>query len=135
MSDETLPPPPATPTSESVTPLALTNERVAVHDAWSRTIRRGLATLGTVGLTAYFESRGHVVPWHVVAALTALGLGIDGAANALRRRPAAAVGGAAALVGLAVAGDLSGVRDLSHLAVLGVGGLPMVDAVVSRVRA
>lgn len=126
--------PASVPARDSSPPLARTSERVAIHDGWGRTIRRGLATGGLVGLTLYFESRGHTVPWPIVAALTALGLGGSGVVDALRRRPGVAVGGVAALMGLALAGDALDLRALSHLAVVGASGLPLVDSLAQQAR-
>ena len=125
---------PSPPRGDSSPPLARTSERVAIHDGWSRTVRRSIASLGVIGLSLYFESKGHMVPWHIVAALTALGLGLDGAVTALKKRPGVAAGGAAALIGLALAGDATGVREVSQLAALGAGSIPFVDLIAARLR-
>lgn len=133
--DPPLPPPPPTPADlDSVSPLAATSPAVAVAEAWSRTLRRTVATLAVTGLALYFESRGHAVPLPVVAALTVLGIGVSGAVSALRKRPAVAAGGAAGLVALALGGTVLGLDEASTLATLGAGAIPVVDLLADRVR-
>jgi DNA-binding response OmpR family regulator len=132
--DAPLPAPPPTPDTDSVSPLAATHPQVAVAEAWSRTIRRSIATLAVTGLALYFESRGHVVPLPVVAALTVLGIGVSGALAALRKRPAVAAGGAGALALVALGGSLLDEGGASLLATLGAGAIPLVDLLADRVR-
>jgi CheY-like chemotaxis protein len=129
-----LPAPAAPPDGDSVSPLAATNPRVAVAEAWSRTVRRSLATLAVTGLALYFESRGHVVPLPVVAALTVLGIGMSGALAALKKRPGVAAGGVAGLAVLALSGGLLDEGGASLLATLGAGAIPVVDMIADRVR-
>jgi CheY-like chemotaxis protein len=132
--DAPLPAPPAAPDGDSVSPLAATHPQVAVAEAWSRTIRRSIATLAVTGLALYFESRGHVVPLPIVAALTVLGIGVSGALAALRKRPAVAAGGAGALAVVALGGTLLDEGGVSLLATLGAGAIPLVDLLADRVR-
>jgi DNA-binding NarL/FixJ family response regulator len=132
--DAPLPAPPAAPDGDSVSPLAATHPQVAVAEAWSRTIRRSIATIAVTGLALYFESRGHVVPLPIVAALTVLGIGVSGALAALRKRPAVAAGGAGALAVVALGGSLLDEGGASLLATLGAGAIPLVDLLADRVR-
>jgi CheY-like chemotaxis protein len=132
--DAPLPAPPAAPDGDSVSPLAATHPQVAVAEAWSRTIRRSIATIAVTGLALYFESRGHVVPLPIVAALTVLGIGVSGALAALRKRPAVAAGGAGALAVVALGGSLLDEGGASLVATLGAGAIPLVDLLADRVR-
>ncbi len=132
--DAPLPAPPVAPDGDSVSPLAATHPQVAVAEAWSRTIRRSIATIAVTGLALYFESRGHVVPLPIVAALTVLGIGVSGALAALRKRPAVAAGGAGALAVVALGGSLLDEGGVSLLATLGAGAIPLVDLLADRVR-
>lgn len=110
------------------------SERTQIHDAWSRRLKH-VAVAAMVTFLAWRGSPpGHAIEWYVFAILGGLGMGTTSAVEALRKRPGAAVGGTAALVGLALLGDATGVRELTHMATLGVAGIPFVDDLVARVR-
>ena len=119
----------------STPPQAYTDPRVQIEDLRTRRTLRGLCALLTTGLTAYFESRGHTLPLPLVLCLTAMALGADAVAKAIRQRPGVTIGGAAALVGLAVVGGATGVREAEMLALLGAGAIPMVNELTGLAHA
>jgi DNA-binding response OmpR family regulator len=124
----------ATSVDASTSP-APRDPRVEIADLHSRRLLRGLIAILTTVVTLYFESRGHTVPTPVVVALSVMALGVEGALKAAKARPVTAAGGAAAMVGFALLGDALHVRELSHLAVLGVGGgIPLVTELADRLR-
>lgn len=126
--------PVATAVDASTSP-APRDPRVEIADLHSRRLLRGLIAILTTVVTLYFESRGHTVPTPVVVALSVMALGVEGALKAAKARPVTAAGGAAAMVGFALLGDALHVRELSHLAVLGVGGgIPLVTELADRLR-
>lgn len=125
-----LPEPPAVPVDSSP-PIAQTDPRVAVVDLVSRRILRGLVALAIAGLTVWGDSTGHPVSGVTVAVLGALGMGVDAAVAAARRRPGATAAGGAALLALALAGDATGAGQLGTLAAVGVAGATaLVDRAV-----
>lgn len=132
--DAPLPAPPATPDTDSVSPLAATDPQVAIAEARFRTVRRVVASVCLTGLAVLFELRGHTVPLPLVIGLTALGIGLAGALSALRKRPGVAAGGAAGLAVLALGGTILGLGEASTLATLGAGAIPVVDLLADRVR-
>lgn len=132
--DPPLPPPPAVPAGDSVSPLAATNERVAIRDMETRRRLRLAMGLCVTGLTVLFELRGHAVPGWLVAALTVIALGVEGGLSSLRKRPAVAGGGAAALVALAVGGGMLGSHEAELVAALGAGAIPVVDEAVNVLK-
>ena len=110
------------------------SERVEVVDMISRRLLRGFCA-GVVGLLIYaFELRGHSVPGTAITAITLLGFGPDALVSALKKKPAVAGGGAAALVAFALAGDLADVHLLEMVAALGAGSLPVVDELARMTR-
>jgi len=110
------------------------SERVEVVDMISRRLLRGFCA-GVVGLLIYaFELRGHSVPGTAITAITLLGFGPDALVSALKKKPAVAGGGAAALVAFALAGDLADVHLLEMVAALGAGSLPVVDELTRMTR-
>lgn len=116
-------------------PTAPRDPRVEVADLHSRRLLRGLTAVLTTIVTLYFESRGHTVPTPFVVAMSIMALGVEGAFKAAKARPGLAAGGAAALVTVALLGDLFGMRELSHVAVLGVGGgIPIGTEIADRLR-
>lgn len=125
----TLTPPDATPAATGAR-----SERVEIVDMNSRRLLRGFCA-AIVGLLIYaFELRGHSVPGTAITAITLLGFGPDALVAALKKKPAVAGGGAAALVALALAGDLADVHAFEMFAALGAGVLPMVDEVSRLTR-
>jgi peptidoglycan/LPS O-acetylase OafA/YrhL len=134
VAGRTLTPPDATPAATGAR-----SERVEIVDMNSRRLLRGFCA-AIVGLLIYaFELRGHSVPGTAITAITLLGFGPDALVAALKKKPAVAGGGAAALVALALvalalAGDLADVHAFEMFAALGAGVLPMVDEVSRLTR-
>lgn len=140
-SRTTVAPTSAVPAPKTVEPAADTSTspprdpRVEIADLHSRRLLRGLIAILTTAVTLYFESRGHTVPTPFVVAMSVMALGVEGGIRAAKNRPVTAVSGAAAMVGFALLGDALHVRELSHLAVLGVGGgIPLVTELADRLR-
>lgn len=129
-----LPAPPAPADVDSISPLAATDRDVAIAEAKYRTRRRLAATLTLAALTVLFELRGHTVPVVLVVAITALGIGIEGAIKAARTRPGVAAGGAAGVALLALGGTLLDLDGANAVATLGAGAIPLADLLADRVR-
>jgi CheY-like chemotaxis protein len=109
--------------------------RVEIADLHSRRLLRGLIAILTTAVTLYFESRGHTVPTPFVLAMSVMALGVEGGLKAAKARPGVAAAGAVSLVGVALLGDFLNLRELSHLAVLGVGGgIPIGTEIADRLR-
>lgn len=119
----------------STPPQAYTDPRVQIEDLRTRRTLRGLCAGMNLILGVYFESRGHTVPLGLVLSITAMALGADAVAKAIRQRPGVTLGGAAALVGLAVFGGATGVREAEVLALLGASALPVVDLFANAAHA
>jgi hypothetical protein len=79
------------------------------------------------------DHTGHPVPWYVVVAITALGLGARGATEALRKRPSAVVGGTSALIALALAGEALNAPALQVGSALVAGTFPLLDRVLDSI--
>ena len=116
-------------------PAGYTDPSVQRVDALSRRALRGFCAALTVGMSIYFESRGHVVPYPIVISIAAMALGAQAVADAIRKRPGVTVGGAAVLVALALVGNATGVREAQLLAVIGTGALPVVDHLANAANA
>lgn len=135
--DPVVPPEAPPPASTSLRPAPLPDtrsERTQIHDAWSRRLKHVLVAAMVTFLAWRGSPPGHAIEWYIFAILGGLGMGTTGMVDALRKRPGTAVGGTAALVGLALLGDATGVRELTSAATLGVAGIPFLDDLVARVR-
>lgn len=110
------------------------SDRVEVVDMVSRRMLRGFGSL-VLGLLIWgFELRGHAVPGTAITAITLLGFGPDALVNALKKKPAVAGGGAAALLAVAVAGDIADLPALEMLSALGASSLPVIDELSRATR-
>lgn len=100
--------------------------RAAIHDAWSRRLLRGFVALLITVVTLVGDQTGHPPPWYVVAFLAALGLGSQGALDALKRRPGTVAATTVSAVALALAGDALHVPELGIASALGVGSFTAI---------
>jgi CheY-like chemotaxis protein len=131
---DTLPAPPNTPTeptSGSGAPLAGVHPAVAIVDMITRRVVR-LASAAIIAWLIYHgDTSGHPLSGVAVASLSALGMGAEAFAAAVRKRPGATAAGVAGLVTLALAGSATQTQELGSLAAFGVVG---ATALVDRAR-
>ena len=138
------PPAPEVPVSTGLTPPEGTSVRpvadtrpaaVQIRDLETRRRLRTVAVLALGALVAMFELRGHALPGEIIAGVVALGIGPEAFVSAIRKRPAVAGGGLAALVALAVLGDATGSHAVSLFSAAGASSLPLVDHLAERIIA
>ena len=108
---------------------------VQIRDLETRRRLRTVAVLALGALVAMFELRGHALPGEIIAGVVALGIGPEAFVSAIRKRPAVAGGGLAALVALAVLGDATGSHAVSLFSAAGASSLPLVDHLAERIIA
>ena len=131
---DALPAPPNTPTSPaggSGAPLAGVHPAVAIVDMITRRVVRLAAAAMIAWLIYRGDASGHPLSGIAVASLSALGMGAESFAAAVRKRPGATAAGVAGLVTLALVGEATQVAELGNLAAFGVvGATALVDRAV-----
>lgn len=104
---------------------------VARADLISRRVLRGLCAALIAGLTAYGDAHGHPVSAVTVVVIGALGMGINAALEAAKKRPGVTAAGGAGLVALALGGTALDLPDAGSVAALGAAA---VTALVDHAR-
>ena len=104
---------------------------VARADLVSRRALRGVCAMLIAGLTAWGDAHGHPVSAVTVVVIGALGMGINAAVEAAKKRPGATAAGGAGLAVLALGGTLLELPDAGSIAALGAAA---VTALVDHAR-
>lgn len=126
-----LPAPSAVPAAESAPPSSSLHPAVAIAEMITRRGAR-LASAAIIAWLIYHgDTSGHPLSGVAVASLSALGMGAEAFAAAVRKRPGATAAGVAGLVTLALVGEATQVGELGSLAAFGVVG---ATALVDRAR-
>lgn len=105
--------------------------RVAVADLITRRVLRGVVALAIAWLTIRGDATGHPVSGITVAVLGALGMGINAAVEAAKKRPGVTAAGGAGLAVLALGGTALDLPDAGSIAALGAAA---VTALVDHAR-
>lgn len=104
---------------------------VARADLVSRRALRGVCAMLIAGLTAWGDAHGHPVSAVTVVVIGALGMGINAAVEAAKKRPGVTAAGGAGLAVLALGGTALDLPDAGSIAALGAAA---VTALVDHAR-